>query len=129
MAVITAPISSAASSDPDGDALTYAWNFGDGGTSTQANPSHAYTTLGTFTATLTVSDHGKGIAEAERERVFEPFFRSSAGEQEASGTGLGLTLVRQIARQHGGDALWAGTPAWPSRIRVLLPVSNEQSRV
>ncbi|TQS28361.1 carbohydrate-binding protein [Microbispora sp. KK1-11] len=48
--------SSAGSSDPEGGALTYSWAFGDGGTSTQANPAHTYTTKGTYTATLTVRD-------------------------------------------------------------------------
>jgi len=42
-------------SDPDGNALTYAWAFGDGGTSTLANPSHTYTS-GTYVAWLTVTD-------------------------------------------------------------------------
>ncbi|MBX3325608.1 MAG: PQQ-dependent sugar dehydrogenase [Nitrospira sp.] len=48
--------SSNGSSDPDGDSLTFLWNFSDGGTSTLANPSHVYGTNGTFTATLTVTD-------------------------------------------------------------------------
>jgi PKD repeat protein len=45
-----------ASSDPDGDALSYAWSFGDGATGTGVTPSHAYTTVGTFTVTLVVND-------------------------------------------------------------------------
>jgi PKD repeat protein len=43
-------------SDPDGDALTYSWHFGDGATGTGANPTHAYATLETFTVTLVVND-------------------------------------------------------------------------
>ncbi|WP_405561433.1 PQQ-dependent sugar dehydrogenase [Streptomyces canus] len=48
--------SSEGTSDQDGDALTYSWNFGDGGTSTVANPTHKYTKNGTYTATLTAKD-------------------------------------------------------------------------
>ncbi|MEV6597295.1 PQQ-dependent sugar dehydrogenase [Actinoplanes sp. NPDC051346] len=48
--------SSSGSSDPEGGTLTYAWNFGDGTTSTAANPTKTYTTNGTYTATLTVRD-------------------------------------------------------------------------
>ena len=52
--------SSQGSSDPDaGTTLTYAWNFGDGTTSTQANPSRTYTTNGAYDVTLTVSDGAK----------------------------------------------------------------------
>lgn len=47
-------------SDPNGDDLTYAWDFGDDGTSTEENPSHIYTDPGTYVAWLTVSD---GLAE------------------------------------------------------------------
>jgi signal transduction histidine kinase len=52
---------------------------------------------------LTVCDRGPGVPEPERERIFEPFYRP-AGSASAGGTGLGLSLVRQIARRHGGDA-------------------------
>jgi signal transduction histidine kinase len=55
-------------------------------------------------ALLRVADRGPGVAEAERERVFEPFYRSSHTAESERGTGLGLALVRQIARHHGGDA-------------------------
>ncbi|MEU5023569.1 carbohydrate-binding protein [Streptomyces milbemycinicus] len=48
--------SSAGSSDPEGGALTYSWDFGDGSTSTAANPSHTYTANGTYRPTLTVRD-------------------------------------------------------------------------
>ncbi|UYQ66178.1 PQQ-dependent sugar dehydrogenase [Streptomyces peucetius] len=47
---------SAGSTDPDGDTLSYAWKFGDGTTSTAADPSHTYTANGRYTAELTVSD-------------------------------------------------------------------------
>ncbi|MEB3964829.1 PQQ-dependent sugar dehydrogenase [Streptomyces kunmingensis] len=55
-APLAVSFSSAGSSDADGDALTYAWNFGDGATSTQADPSHTYNADGQYSATLTVTD-------------------------------------------------------------------------
>ena len=55
--------SSAGSNDPDGTALTYLWNFGDGTpTSTAPNPSHTYTAAGTYDATLTVTDESGDTA-------------------------------------------------------------------
>jgi signal transduction histidine kinase len=75
-------------------------------------------------AVLTVSDRGPGVAAAERERVFTPFFRVPGRDRSDRGAGLGLTLVRQIARQHGGEAQWAGTPKRPATIRIVLPLSN-----
>lgn len=68
-------------------------------------------------AVLTVSDGGDGIPECERGRVFAPFYRPRG--TRPPGSGLGLALVRQIARQHGGEAGASGTP--PSMIKVVLP--------
>ena len=51
---------SSASSDPDGTIASYAWDFGDGGSSTAANPSYTYTSSGTFHVTLTVTDNRGG---------------------------------------------------------------------
>ncbi|TDB75510.1 ThuA domain-containing protein [Micromonospora sp. KC723] len=48
--------SSTGSRDPDGGELTYAWTFGDGGTSDEASPTHTYTTAGKYTAQLTVTN-------------------------------------------------------------------------
>jgi glucose/arabinose dehydrogenase len=55
-APLTVTFSSAGSSDPEGSALTYSWNFGDGATSTAANPTHTFTTNNTYNVTLTVTD-------------------------------------------------------------------------
>jgi two-component system, OmpR family, sensor kinase len=52
-----------------------------------------------------VSDHGPGVPAAERERIFEPFYRSSHASESAGGVGLGLALVKSIAQQHGGSVL------------------------
>ncbi|MFF1961581.1 carbohydrate-binding protein [Streptomyces sp. NPDC058220] len=55
-APLAVAFSSAGSSDPEGGALSYSWDFGDGAGSTDANPSHTYTATGTFQPTLTVKD-------------------------------------------------------------------------
>ncbi|MEW1587773.1 ThuA domain-containing protein [Micromonospora vinacea] len=55
-APLTVEFSSAGSRDPDGGTLTYAWAFGDGQTSTEANPTHTYATAGNYTAQLTVTN-------------------------------------------------------------------------
>ena len=71
-------------------------------------------------AILDVIDAGPGIPQDERERVFAPFHRLGP---DAAGTGLGLSLVRQIARLHGGEATVAPHPERPSCFRVMLPAN------
>jgi signal transduction histidine kinase len=53
-------------------------------------------------ARIVVCDWGPGVAQSERERIFMPFYRPSGVTH--NGSGLGLALVREIARRHGGDA-------------------------
>ncbi len=66
-----------------------------------------------------VRDHGPGIPDAERERIFEVFARgSTAGENR--GTGVGLATVRKIARAYGGKAWVEETPGGGSTFRVLM---------
>jgi len=70
-------------------------------------------------ATLSVTDSGPGIPAAERERVFEPFYRG--GDAVATGTGLGLTIVRSIAAAHGASVvLHRGTDNRGLRVAVAF---------
>jgi signal transduction histidine kinase len=60
--------------------------------------------LGPGRARLRVSDRGPGVPESERERIFAAFYRPSGASETRDGSfGLGLALVRQIARHHGGE--------------------------
>jgi histidine kinase len=54
-------------------------------------------------AEITVTDTGVGLAADETERVFERFYRASGQLRRSTGSGVGLTIARSIARAHGGD--------------------------
>jgi signal transduction histidine kinase len=71
------------------------------------------------TAVISVSDHGAGVDVADRERIFTPFYR--AGASNVPGAGLGLALVRQIARRHGGEAAWVESAEGVRGISVSIP--------
>jgi signal transduction histidine kinase len=72
---------------------------------------------------LRVADRGPGIPEAERERIFEAFRRGDApgGAPATRGAGLGLAIVRQIARHHGGDARALAREGGGALFEVELP--------
>jgi signal transduction histidine kinase len=74
------------------------------------------------TARMIVADSGEGIAPAEVDRIFERF-RSGTQLGGARGTGLGLALVRAVARAHGGDVTVRSTPGQGSEFELLLPVA------
>jgi signal transduction histidine kinase len=74
-------------------------------------------------AVLEVTDHGPGVPEAERQRIFEPFYRLAGGAETGRGSGLGLALVLDIARRHGGDAVCLAAEGGGSRFRVDLPAA------
>jgi signal transduction histidine kinase len=71
-------------------------------------------------ALVTVWDNGRGVPQSEFENVFRPFYRPSDARNR-SGTGLGLALVRQIARRHGGDARCTAMADGRSGFVVTLP--------
>jgi signal transduction histidine kinase len=73
------------------------------------------------TRRLIVEDRGEGIAEADRERIFEPFYRAAGARQVGRGFGLGLAIVRRIARAHGGDVTYVSLDGGGSRFSVTLP--------
>ncbi len=72
------------------------------------------------TITLSISDHGPGIPQSEWENVFKPFYRLRESQNKA-GSGLGLALVRQIAKRHGGNAVIVQKDDNQSCICITLP--------
>ncbi len=76
-------------------------------------------------AVLEVSDRGPGVPAAERQRIFEPFYRLAGGSETGRGSGLGLALVLDIARRHGGDAVCLAADGGGSRFRIDLPAAKD----
>ena len=77
---------------------------------------------------LAVEDRGPGVPEAEREKIFAPFYRPEGAPRGSAelggGVGLGLALVRQVARYHGGDVSYQPREGGGSRFEVRLPRSG-----
>ena len=74
---------------------------------------------------LSVEDRGSGISEADVGRIFEPFYRGDDSLTEGvSGTGIGLSIAKDLARLHGGDLCYEAT-ASGSRFRLTLPINTE----
>lgn len=74
-------------------------------------------------AVLEVTDCGPGVPESERQRIFEPFYRPPGSKENGRGSGLGLALVLDIARRHGGNAVCLAAEGGGSRFRVDLPAA------
>lgn len=73
--------------------------------------------------TIAVDDDGPGIPDDERARVFQPFYRmDTARNRDNGGTGLGLTIARDIARRQGGDVTLATSGLGGLSARVRLPL-------
>lgn len=72
-------------------------------------------------AVFEVRDQGKGIPEAEQERIFDRFVSHSRGEKHR-GAGLGLSIVRSFVELHGGTVLLQSKPGAGTRISVRIPI-------
>ena len=71
--------------------------------------------------TITVEDRGPGVELAQRERIFEPFYRLPGTSEKSGGVGLGLSLCRQIVRHHNGEIVCTSREGEGSRFIVTLP--------
>ena len=73
---------------------------------------------------LSVDDDGPGIPVAERDRAFERFVRLDEGRsRDAGGAGLGLSIVREIVRAHGGDVSLGDSPLGGLHAEIRLPAA------
>jgi signal transduction histidine kinase len=72
-------------------------------------------------AVVRVCDRGPGVPEAERERIFEPFYRLRGASEREGGVGLGLALVRSIAQRHHGSAHCEANPGGGACFVITLP--------
>jgi signal transduction histidine kinase len=71
--------------------------------------------------TVEVCDRGSGVPDDQREKIFEPFYRMPGTRERDGGVGLGLSLVRQIARTHGGTVACIAREGGGTCFRVTLP--------
>ncbi|WNK01265.1 ATP-binding protein [Thalassospiraceae bacterium LMO-JJ14] len=77
--------------------------------------------------TIRIEDNGPGIPEDQMERIFEPFVRlETSRSTETGGSGLGLSIARDIIRRHGGDVTLENMEQGGLRVTVTLPPVNEQ---
>jgi two-component system sensor histidine kinase KdpD len=70
---------------------------------------------------VTVEDQGRGIADGDGSRLFEPFFRGEQGRRHTAGTGMGLAIARGLlAAEHG--RVWAeNRPEGGARFSIMVP--------
>ena len=73
-------------------------------------------------------DHGPGVAEEDRERIFLPFFRvDPARDRKTGGVGLGLAIARESVRRLGGTVNARNHPEGGLVLEILLPRGGDQA--
>jgi len=76
-------------------------------------------------AAISIVDHGPGIPRAEQEAIFRKFVRGRAAmAANVKGTGVGLSMVRQIVAAHGGEVRLDSEPGRGSTFSIALPVEQ-----
>jgi two-component system sensor histidine kinase KdpD len=87
-----------------------------------ARPPELHAELADHTVLLEVVDHGPGVPDEQKERIFEPFTR--VGDRHP-GVGLGLAVAKGFAEAMGGRIMAADTPGGGLTVRITLPVASE----
>ncbi|HEY3048728.1 MAG TPA: ATP-binding protein [Polaromonas sp.] len=78
-------------------------------------------------AVIKVHDRGPGVPAAQRERIFEPFYRLPGASEREGSVGLGLALVKSISQRHGGSARCEARPGGGASFIVELPVVAQKT--
>ena len=71
-----------------------------------------------------VADQGPGVPDAERDRIFEAFYRQAGNAPDVGGTGLGLAIARRLAEAQGGTLTYAARPGGGSIFTLTLPAAD-----
>lgn len=118
-----------ASSDADGDALTYAWNFGDGTpvSETNQNPTYSYTQLGTFNVALTVNDGVASSAAATTATILNLSPVTNAGSDHTVNSGTVVQLSGSSSDADGSIVAYEWTQTSGPSVIVLNPTSVNAS--
>jgi len=75
---------------------------------------------------ISVTDQGPGVPEAEQSRIFERFYRSATDRRHIAGTGMGLTIAREIMRAHGGEVSVASRPGHGAEFSLVFPARPQE---
>lgn len=78
-------------------------------------------------AVIKVHDRGPGVPSAQRERIFEPFYRLPGASEREGGVGLGLALVKSISERHGGTVRCEARPGGGASFIVELPMNDQKA--
>ncbi len=74
--------------------------------------------------TISVADEGMGIAEEDRSRLFNPFFRANGAAKAATGAGLGLYIASSLVELHGGRLWFDSVPGQGSTFHATFPIAS-----
>jgi len=88
-------------------------------------PIHVQVASEADRASLVVRDHGIGIADEDRARIFEPYQRGAGGKKSAGGFGLGLWIVRRLTDAMGGTIAVESRPGEGATFTVTLPAAGD----
>ena len=72
-----------------------------------------------------VADHGKGIPDEEKDRIFDRFYQSDKSRKEKEHFGLGLSIARELAELQKGSLTLTDTPGGGCTFLLLLPIAED----